>query len=465
MILQLTALVLGLTVGPQQSRQIDAAIADAMQRGHIAGMSVAVAQRGKMLYAHGYGYRGADTLKHADAATIYEIGSVTKQFTAAAVLTLVRDRKLSLDDTLGKFVPQYQNGAAVTVRQLLNQTSGVPNYTEDPNFNAWGNKDISPAQVLEHVQAQKLNFPSGTQWEYSNTNYLLLGMIIEKVSGLSYATFLERTILLPLHLRSTFYTDLSRLGTGDIARGTAWKAAKFVPAGQGSMTTPFSAGALSSNVADLTIWDTALFADRVLPADLTELMMTPGTLADGSSTAYGMGLELSRIYGRLFVDHNGGIGGFSAYTGTEKDSQLQISVLSNTEGVDLGPIVKTLVAIVHPPTNTELVASAFHPAKNEDPKITELVKSIFADAQAGKLDRRGLTPAFSAYVTQANIQQTAAALTGLGAPTLFEFAGSQKKGDSMLYSYRITFATRKIMILVGITPEGKISTIGFDAAE
>jgi CubicO group peptidase (beta-lactamase class C family) len=464
MILQLTALVLGLTVGPQQSHQIDAAITDAMQRGHIAGISVAVAQRGKILYARGYGYRDAGKTKPADAATIYEIGSVTKQFTAACILMLVRDGKLSLDDTLAKFVPQYANGGAVTVRQLLNQISGIPNYTEDPAFEVWGNKDTTPAQILEHVQAQKLDFAPGTQWEYSNTNYVVLGMIIEKVSGLPYATFLERNLLGPLHLRSTFYTDLAKLGTADTATGTAWSGEKFVPSGQGSMTTPYSAGALSSNVADLTAWDTALFADRVLPHNLTTLMMMPGTLADASATSYGMGLELSRIYGRLFVDHNGGIPGFSAYTGTEKDSQLQISVLSNT-AADLGPIVKTLVGIVHPPTNAELLASAFHPAKNEDPKITELVKSVLADAQAGKLDRTRLTPAFNAYVTQANVQQTAAALSALGPPTLFEFAGSQKKGDSTLYSYRISFATRKLLMLMGITADGKISTVGFEPTD
>ena len=465
MFFAMSALLLGLSVGPQQVHQIDSAMTDAMARGHIAGASIAIAQNGKMLYAKGYGYRDQGFQKHADKSTIYEIGSVTKQFTAAAVLMLVRDKKLSLEDPLSKFVPQYTNAAAVTVRQLLNQTSGIPNYTEDPKFDVWGNQDNTPAQVLAHVQTQKLDFAPGSQWAYSNTNYLLLGMIIERVSGQPYADFVQKKLFAPLHLKSTFYTCLARLGTDDIAAGTAWRDGHFVPAGQGSMTTPYAAGALSSNVLDLTAWDTALLGDRVLPHALTQLMITPGTLTDGSKTTYGMGLGIARIYGRLVIAHNGGIGGFSAVTGTERDSHLQITILSNTQGLDLGPIVKTLTQIVHPPNNAELVASSFHPAKNEDPQITALVKSIVAQAQAGKIDRSTLTPEFSAELTDANVIQTGAALSSLGAPSLFEFAGSSKKGDSTLYTYRISFASRKLIVTVGLAASGKISMIGFDAAE
>ncbi|MFN2529315.1 MAG: serine hydrolase domain-containing protein [Candidatus Baltobacteraceae bacterium] len=465
MFVQISALLLGLTVGPQQIHRVDAAMMDAIQRGHIAGASIAIARNGKILYAHGYGYRDAALKKAADKSTIYEIGSVTKQFTAAAVLMLVRDRKLSLEDPLAKFVPEYRNAADVTVRELLNQTSGIPNYTDDPAFEVWGNKETTPAQLLAHIQAQKLGFLPATQWEYSNTNYFLLGMIIEKVAGMPYATFLQTRVFNPLHLHSTSYTDLQKSGTDDIAAGTAWKNGAFAPSAVGTMTTPFSAGALSSNVEDLTAWDTALFGGQVLPHALSKLMMTPGTLADNTSTDYGMGLGLTRIYGRLFIDHNGGINGFSAYTGTEAESHLQITVLSNTQGVDLGPIVKTLISIVHPPTNTELVASAFHAAKNEDPKITALVKAFFLDAQAGKLDRSLLTPEFSASLKQENVVRTGAALASFGAPTLFEFAGSEKKGDSMLYTYRITLKTRKLMMTLGITAAGKLSAVVFDNAD
>ncbi|GAC1654445.1 MAG: serine hydrolase domain-containing protein [Vulcanimicrobiaceae bacterium] len=352
MFLQMGALSLALLLGPQQKAQIDLAMKDVMARQHIAGMSIGVAQDGRMLYARGYGFRDPQRRRNADRKTIYQVGSLTKQFTAACVLMLVRDGKLSLESTLSQYVPHYSKAATVTVRELLTQTSGIPSYTDDAAFAVWGKSRMSHDDVLAHVALLDLHFAPGTHWEYSNTNYFLLGMILERVSGMAYADFLRTRFLEPLHLHSTFYTGPDRKQDGDRAAGSAWNGAAFSPLELPAMDAAFSAGGLSSTVDDLTAWDAALLDGRVLPLSLAGLMTTQSVLPTGAS-GYGMGLMIASMYGRITVMHDGNIDGFSAFTGTVLPERLEITVLTNAERIDTIPIAKTLAAIAQPPAPAE----------------------------------------------------------------------------------------------------------------
>ena len=337
-----------LALNPPQIARIDEAMHEVMAREHIAGMSIALAQRGRILYARGYGYRDLRAHAPADRATIYEIGSLTKQFTAACVLMLAAQGKLDLDAPLSRYIDAPVPWRAVTVRQLLSQVSGIPDHLEMPDFRNWAQVQRTPGQLIHAVQPAGLHFQPGTRWEYSNTNYFLLGLIIESTSGAAYATFLQQHILRPLNLQSTSYTDVSMKHDGRAA-GYAWDGAAFDNAGLSSMHLAFAAGALSSNVDDLIAWNTALLADRVLPPKFTALMTTEGMLADLTGTAYGMGLMLANMYGRAVIFHTGAIDGFSASAGSVEAEGLQFVVLTNTERIDTIPIAKTLVAIADPP--------------------------------------------------------------------------------------------------------------------
>ncbi|GAC1387590.1 MAG: hypothetical protein NVSMB31_00140 [Vulcanimicrobiaceae bacterium] len=427
-------------LSPQQTRQIDAAMQAVLEREHIAGMSIAVARNGEVAYARGYGFADNVSKRAAEATTIYQIGSLTKQFTAAAVLMLVRDGKLSLDATLHSVLPAYGKGASITVRELLTQTSGIPDYVPAAQ---------SPSEILHALQESDLHFKPGERWEYSNSNYLLLGLIIERISGMPYEAFIRSHLILPLHLGATSYTNLSK-NSGTIASGTAYTDKGLVPASVSSMDAVFSAGALSSNVYDLSSWDAALWQDRVVPKNLRVLMTTPQRLPDGTSSGYGMGLMISKMYGRTVVMHNGAIDGFSAFTGTVLEPQIEITVLANTGNVDTIAIAKTLVGIVLPPAQAELHATQFRPAQNEDLAVTARLKAIISEIASGTLDRTALTDSFSRYLTEDKLKAGAAYLASLGPPTLIEFAGSTSQDDMQVYSYRVSFSKEKLMFDIGI---------------
>ncbi|MDP9017246.1 MAG: beta-lactamase family protein, partial [Candidatus Eremiobacteraeota bacterium] len=392
---------------PEQMQRIDAAMTAVIARERIAGMSIGVARNGAIMYARGYGYRDAGLKHTSEATTIYQVGSLTKQFTAAAVLMLVRDGKLSLDAPLRVAIPEYVKGGLVTVRELLTQTSGIADYTPAPSQ--------SPSQILKTVQENELHFKPGERFEYSNTNYLLLGMMIERVSGVPYGEYIRTHIILPLHLTATSYTDLSKTA-GNLAQGTAYTEHGFVPASVPSMSGVFSAGALSSNVIDLSTWDAALWQGRVVPRNLATLMMTQQMLPDGAGSGYGMGLMISKIYGRTVVMHTGAIDGFSTFSGTVANTGTEITVLTNTSNVDTIAIAKSLIGIITPPTQSELRASEFRPAKNEDLAVTTRLKTLIAEIASGTLDRSELTDSFSRYLTDEKLKPGVAYLASLGPP-------------------------------------------------
>ncbi|MDQ6930812.1 MAG: beta-lactamase family protein [Candidatus Eremiobacteraeota bacterium] len=459
MMLAIGALALGLTMSAQQMHRVDAAMLEVMTRAHIAGMSIGIAQNGRMLYARGYGMADVRTGRAAGSQTVYEIGSLTKQFTAACALRLIAERRLSLDDPVARYAPTLAKAAAVTVRQLLNQTSGIADYSEDPDFSRWGKGALSHAQVLTHVENLDLHFVPGSKFEYSNTNYFLLGMIVESVSGQSYADYLEQHILGPLHLVSTAYADSNATNEPDRAGGSSWSGEAFVPAGVPSFGTAFSAGGLSSNVADLTAWDAALLNGRVLPAAVTRLMTTPGLLNGTATAPYGMGLALSHVYGRPVVMHTGAIGSFSAFTGTALPALLEVTVLTNTSGVDTTPIAKTIFAIADPPDPSAVAVTGFTPAQNELPAITSLLRSILTSLRNGDVDRSLLTAQFQASLSAAWIADRSAALEKAGPAQAYDFNGSSARNGAIAYRYNVRFAADSWLVTIAIAPSGKVDAL------
>jgi CubicO group peptidase (beta-lactamase class C family) len=311
---------------------IDSLAAAFLADGPVAGVSIAVVKGRDTVVLKGYGLADVENDVPATAKTVYRIGSITKQFTAAAIMRLVESGKLSIDDTLGKLgwgVPPAWQG--ITVRRLLNHTSGIRSYTSlGPRWQRRWREDMLPDTIVGLVHDDTLDFKPGTQWRYNNTGYVLLGMIVRGVSGKPYDTFLEEEFYRPLGLSQTYYCS-QRPIIKHRAQGYQRANRQLVNAEYLSMTQPFSAGALCSTVGDLVTWQRALVAGRVVRPASYAAMTTPESLADGKPLTYGYGLAAGTFEKRRRISHGGGIHGFSTELAYYPDDTLHVVVLANTE--------------------------------------------------------------------------------------------------------------------------------------
>ncbi len=251
------------------SSTVDGVANAAMQQQEIPGMTVGLAKNGTMLYVQAYGVSDVATRQATQTSTVFEIGSITKQFTAALIMKLQEQGKLQVDDSINLYLPEYNFPSAITLRMLLTHTSGLANYTGFPDYASWAENGVSEATLLTAVSQAPLLFQPGAEWSYSNSNYFALGAIIEKLSGQSYAANIEQYIFQPLGLTNTYY---SLPPAAQSATGYTNSATGMVPALVVDRSAPFAAGALSSNVYDLVAWDHALINGRVVsPASFKEM--------------------------------------------------------------------------------------------------------------------------------------------------------------------------------------------------
>ncbi len=317
--------------------KIDALAAKALASPGAAGLSISVAREGRVILNKGYGKADLEHDVPSTDVSIFRIASVTKQFTAAAIMRLAEQDTLSLDDDITKYVDYPTHSKTVTIRHLLTHTSGIKNYTDVPGFFETTTRDLSPEKVLDPVRNLPFDFEPGTKWAYSNTNYHLLGMIIERVSGVPYAKYLQDEFFRPLKLTHTRYDTASDVIPGR-ARGYGVIDGKPVNAQYLSMTIPYAAGGLLSSAGDLVRWQLALISGKVVSPESYKQMTTPAKLADGSSAQYGFGLFMSEVDGHPNFMHEGGIPGFNSILVYFTNEKLSIAVLSNSPAASAGQI-------------------------------------------------------------------------------------------------------------------------------
>jgi D-alanyl-D-alanine carboxypeptidase len=297
-----------------------------------AGVSIAMVKNARTVLAKGYGFADLENDVPATAETVYRIGSITKQFTSAAIMRLMEQGKLSLDDTLQKFLPAFPTqGNRVTVRHLLNHTSGIKSYTSlGPKWARVMRLDLAPDSLVALFANEPFDFKPGDAWAYDNSGYFLLGMIIAKLSGKPYGQYLQDEFFTPLNLKSTLYCDQAPL-IRHRAQGYASRpSGGFINAEPMSMTQPYAAGSLCSTVSDLVAWTLALSSGKVVSPASYKLMTTPGTLNDGKPLTYGFGLGVGAVGGHRQVSHNGGINGFISELHHYPDDSGITVVLTNT---------------------------------------------------------------------------------------------------------------------------------------
>lgn len=305
------------------------------------GAAVLVMDDGKIVYAAGRGLADVAGKKAISPDTVFRLGSITKQFTAALVLQLVEEGKLSLADPLSKFLPDYPApGASATVAQLLNHTSGIPSYTGIPGWMA-GPK---PAQALTtegliaEFKAMPVEFERGAKWNYNNSGYVLLGAIVEKVTGKPWHEALAERITRPLGLSSIRYgVDEDRIAA--MAEGHTVNDGKVAPSRPIHMSIPHAAGALVGNVRDLAKWSHALHHGKVVRSESYKQMIAKTRLADGTETPYGFGIGLTEVRDRVGISHGGGIFGFSTYALYVPSEDVFVAVLANSDEPKTSPSV------------------------------------------------------------------------------------------------------------------------------
>jgi CubicO group peptidase (beta-lactamase class C family) len=319
------------------SRAQLAAFVDSIGNAAIAqhkspGFTIAVSRGSEPLLAKGFGYVDLENEIRATPAHVFRIGSITKQFTAAAIMQLVEQGKLSLDDPVTKWFPDWSlGGQKVTVTQLLNHTGGLHNYTSVPAWRPAQPIDLSHDSLLAFVRHDSLDFEPGSSWRYSNTGYYMLGVIIEKVSGQSYADYLQTHIFGPLGMTGSSYCEnkpiIAHRAHGYSSDGKGgWTNASYL-----SMTQPYAAGSLCSTVADLVTWTKALESGKVVKPESYAKMTTPIALTGGKPNRYGFGLGVGELNGHPFIGHNGGINGFTSQKASYPHDSLIVVVLTNTE--------------------------------------------------------------------------------------------------------------------------------------
>lgn len=312
------------------SAKVDPIVAELLGAAPAASISVAVARAGEVVFAKGYGQADREHDRAATARTAYRIGSVTKQFTAALVVQLVAEGKLGLDDPVTAHLPDFPiKDERITVRRLLQHTSGLYNYTDD-DFVKTAAQERSLSDLIAYFGKHPLQFEPGTQWSYSNSNYIALGAILEKLTGKAYAELVASRLSLPLELGSLAYCPNQPVAPDD-ARGYKVEDDALAPSDPIDMTGPHAAGALCATAIDLVRWTVALHAGRVVRLDDLAQMLAPAPLVDGSVFPYGFGLALGDLEGHAIVSHDGGINGFMSSLAYYPADELAIAVVANTE--------------------------------------------------------------------------------------------------------------------------------------
>ncbi|MBL8885774.1 MAG: beta-lactamase family protein [Phycisphaerales bacterium] len=332
---------------PDLTQKIDAAAAKLLADPAAAGLSIAIARNNEIIFAKAYGKADVEVAVAATPDSIFRIGSVTKQFTAAAIMRLVEQGKINLDAEIQVYLPDFPKKQwPVTIRQILTHTSGIWSYTDDDKFmERDASLELTPTELIACFSEKPLDFEPGTQWNYSNSAYYLLGSVIEKVSAKPYAAFVQDEFFTPLKLTHTRYESNSDIIPGR-AQGYSFKDGKLANDKSIGADVPGAAGSLLSTATDLCNWEIALSSGKVVSPESYTQMTTPITAGE-KPTNYGFGLQINEWEGRKRISHGGGIFGFNSMLLTlpadEKNPDtITVAVLSNSERINSGRFADTV---------------------------------------------------------------------------------------------------------------------------
>lgn len=302
--------------------------------------AVLVARKGNVIYQKGVGYKDAEKKIPVDVNTIFQIGSITKQFTSAVIMQLQQEGKLSLTDKLSKYFPGFANGDKITIEHLLTHTSGLYNYTNDTILMKGDvTRHYTQKEMLDIFRKYSPDFEPGSNFNYSNSGYSVLGYIIEKVTGKPYEQVVRERILQPLRMNHSGF-DFTHLISPDKAKGYFTISKGIVPAPIVDSTIAFSAGALYTTVGDLYRWERAINSGKILQPESWKAVFTPHL------KKYGFGWTIDSTFGRYTTSHSGGIHGFTSYLLRFPQDDVAVIAFDNTSGANVAKVSRSLAAIV-----------------------------------------------------------------------------------------------------------------------
>ncbi len=343
--------------------------------GKLPGAAVLVAQDGQVLFETGFGYADIENNVQVSSETKFRIGSISKQFTAAAILKLAEQGKLILSDPLIKYIPDFPKGKEVTIRHLLTHTSGIHSYTGDPRFMERVTKPIAPKDLIDEIKKYDYDFEPGTNWAYNNSGYFILGYIVEQVSGMPFGNYLKKTFFNPLGMKNTGVYANGKKYKNE-AKGYSFENDSVALALDWDMSWAGGAGNLYSTVGDLYRWNEAIFNGKVLKPETLEEAHTAAKLDDGSlpsalgTAGYGYGWAIGEFRGVHEISHSGGLHGFITNLSRLPEENLTVVVLTNClPGIDKNPTEYTyeLIEIFDWPALAE--QSSFSVQKGIDPAL------------------------------------------------------------------------------------------------
>ena len=427
---------------------IDRAVESWLTDKGVVGLSLAIVKDGRIVHVRGYGQTAlaAEGGRPVTPNTRFAIGSVTKQFTCACILLLAEDGKLSVQDKVAKYYPNLSKAESITLLDLMNHTSGYPDYYPLDYVDRRMQKAIEPDELLRQYAGGKMDFEPGSSYSYSNTGYILLGRVVEKVSGQSFAAFLKNRILQPLGLTNTLFEPLP--GTPDVAQGYTSFALSppeaIAPEGAGWIG---AAGGIYSTPTDLARWNLALVGGKALTPESFAVMTKTRALSSGKVSDYGCGLSMRFQNGRLVLSHNGAVAGFNAWNATIPSTRSGLIMLCNTDG-GLGGLPGQIFSLL-------LKESAPVPKVTGAP-AAETSRRLFVALQRGEFPRGEFSADFNDYMTQDRITGAARRFRSFGEPTSAEVVSSHERGGMEVTTTRLTFKEQNLRTLMYRRTDGII---------
>ncbi|HEX7421300.1 MAG TPA: serine hydrolase domain-containing protein [Thermoanaerobaculia bacterium] len=422
---------------------IDKAATAILTKTGAPSASIAVVKDGRLAYAQAYGLANVETKTAATTQMRYSIGSISKQFTAAAVLMLAEEGRLSLDDKVVRWLPELTRANNVTIRQLLSMTSGYQDFWPQDYVMPGMLQPASAQDIMNGWARKPLDFEPGTKWQYSNTNYVVAGAIVERAAGMPLIDFLQKRVFGPLQMTSIFNTDLAPLTDQDPQRYLRYGLGPLRPAPKEGKGWMFAAGELAMTPGDLAKWDVSMIDQTVLRPESYREMDKEVQLANGVGSKYGLGVSLSLVDGRRLISHGGEVSGFTAENDVYPDDRAAVAVLTNIDAASAASQIATKVANI-----------LFAPAGSEG--ALDQAKKIFAGLQKGQIDRTLFTDNANSYFSETALKDFAATLQPLGTPTEFTQTRQSLRGGMILRNYRVVFPKKTLRVWTFAMPDGKL---------
>lgn len=426
---------------------VDAYVAAQIRSRGIVGAQLVIAQGGEVVLSRAYGLASLATRAPVTPDTSFGIGSITKQFVCGAALLLEDDGVLSLDDKVSAHYPGLTRGADIRLDDLGAHISGYPDFYPLDFVDQRMRAPIDPDEVVRRYATVPLEFEPRTRWSYSNTGFLVLGRIVEKVSGQPLDDFLRRRVFTPLGMTRSFFTpppDTPGLATGHLSFALG-EPQPVAPEGRGWL---HAAGGMFASAGDLARWDLALAQGKVLSPKSLARLTTPRTLTGGRSTDYGCGIGVRHVAGETVLSHSGAVAGFLSYNAFIPRTRSAVVLLVNTEGGSPGDLHSQLVNLLVGPT------TFVPPVKGPPP--TEVALDLLHQMQRGALDRSRLAPELAEYLNDARVREAAPRLRALGEPKSVESGDRRGRGGMEVTPIRFVFPQRTVKALLYRTPDGVV---------